>query len=758
MLPTYGRAKTKLPTFIDSALRTVSNKKNICFTFCVNVRDRETAEYLQSRDDIDKEIIIEELPRPHFAKYWNMMYEHHKKTRGEHCLVSMVGDDMEFKTIDWDAKILDTINYFDGIAMVYGDDCRKSNQRLATNHFTTCKLVDAQLPHPYMCEEFAVDYIDAVWHTVTQTLGVLIYLHDVKIFHDHATLHSGNDEVWQRSREVLADAKDAWYDHGNKIISCRVDAITHNLKEIFMPEISVIMTTYDRIELLKATVDSYNSSDCFPPRVKVYDDGSKQIGEVRKLIGAMKNAELIEGEENLGCFRKTPSVLKHEFDCGAQAVFIIDSDTAFSRTWWGRLRSMAVKLRKREDFGFLGLYNQKNINGAADPDIPFLRRNNTMGAFGMMVTKESYEKYVKPIPFEEETISNWDNLACRNAIDDGKVVFCSSPSFLQHIGYSRGTHIGKALVSPSVADDFIGTTLETYTNCRNKKATGTKRILYCLGGRKGDIIAGSMVANQLISMGYKLTWLTIPSNYDLVVNVCPDATVETIPSVTAQDDWGYMDTWMMAEQYTGLGYEFFINAQFGSPENHYPYTVSGLDPMRWLTERVQKIILDKLDSEHRKYLRLKKKNIYQNVYEIISNTGLMELQPHDKLAIIAPEAITSRVMTDDMALSLYEEYTAKGYVTKILVKERPYNIPFRQARTKYLWSLSFVDCIHVIKRSDIFLGNDSGLSWASLYSDGKKFIYHDKSRIDVVNTYFSYLDENAIDLMLDKGVIARRAP
>lgn len=745
MLPTYKRSDGKLRTFVESALKTASSHHNLAFTFCVNRHDIETQEYLKQRfsgENAPRMIMVfEELEKPHLGKYFNQMYEMHKEKFGESCLVSMLGDDMEFVIPDWDLRILEVANYFDGVIFIYGDDCRRTNQRMATNHFTTMKVIEAQAPFPYMCEEFAIDMIDLIWQQVAERLGMCVYLHDLKIKHNHASLPGNMDDVWRRMRQQLPEVKEEWKEKGNRLISERAEAIEKSLREVFDSPVEVIMTTCDRTDLLKQTVEGWNSSSSFPYRVSVYDDCSQDNRGVRKLISLMQNATWVAGEEHLGCWDKTPDALRTEFNSGAEAVFIVDSDTAFSAMWWHRVRTMYPVLKKREDFGFFSLFNQASIPGEPDPEMPSMLRKRAVGAFGCLVTKESFEKYIKPYAFTEAPVSNWDNVMCRKAIEDGKVVFCSSPSFLQHIGYSRGTHPDGAMSNPTIAEDFIGMTLETYTDCRNKHAKGTKKVLFSLPARKGDIIAGSMIANQLKDMGYHVTWLVIRGNVPLVNFVAPTIATQIVDAVGQHTDWGYMDTWQMKEAFPG--YEFYINAQFGSPENHYHYLNSHMKPLDWLRERIQKIIGEPLSDQYAQYLRL----TYEK--DVIASTGLLELRPEDKLVIIAPEAITSKALTDEEAERLFEMYRDEGYVVRMLIPELPNDITYREARDKYLWHLSFEDCIYILKRTDFFIGNDSGLAWASLYSpDCKKIIYHEKKRIDEVNTYFNALDKNAKDIII----------
>ncbi len=59
-------------------------------------------------------------------------------------------------------------------------------------------------------------------------------------------------------------------------------------------------------------------------------------------------------------------------------------------------------------------------------------------------------------------------------------------------------------------------------------------------------------------------------------------------------------------------------------------------------------------------------------------------------------------------------------------------------------------CILILIRDVMFfVGQDSGMTWCSLFSDCKKRVYHNKSRIDMTNTYFSVIDKNAEDIVLE---------
>lgn len=728
MLPTYKRHNTKLPEFINSAQEKAASLDNICFTFCVNEKDKETVEAIKGLCKAEYHICIEKTTEVNLAKYFNQMYE--EVNLGEDVVVTMLGDDMVFITEGYDEKILEEINNYGGIGIFYADDCIRFRGDLCTNLFVTRKFVDAQLPEKFMAEEFPIDMIDIIWQEVGEKLNRCFYLNHIKILHKHAT-KGYSDDVWRRMRKSYGIAKENLDLHKEKLVKKRVQNIKKNLN--LKSDIDFIMTTCDRIDLLQKTIMSYCGSQVLPEKLHIFDDCSKEFNEVLRFSKMVPGSSLERGKEKKECYGKTPEVLRRMFESGSMAVFIIDSDTIFYKYWYLKLITLYEELKNDEDFGCLSLFNQSSIKAEKSSRFPGLYENRSVGAFGTLITKEFWEKYI--IPFEGERKAGWDNLMCSKAIKDGKKIYCTSPSFLQHIGYFKGTHTDKTYTHPTIADDFIGEIKEDFSYAVNNKV-GNKKILFCLCSRKGDIIQGSMIANMLVEKGYNVTWVTIRSNSDLVNYVSPNTPVKIIGcrnDITTS--WAFMDTYEMQRNFPG--YKYYINAQFGSPENHYTYTNSGKHPLVWLKERCENILNEKLPDNFKDFLKLKyEKNVFIDFYE-----------GDRPLAIIAPEAITSKAITDEI-IEQYMEDLSEKYHPMILVPEVPNDLSFRQIRGKYIYRKSFIDCIYIIKNSSLFIGNDSGLAWASLYSECKKKIYHNKERINKVNTYFSYLDKNAEDVIV----------
>jgi hypothetical protein len=119
------------------------------------------------------------------------------------------------------------------------------------------------------------------------------------------------------------------------------------------------------------------------------------------------------------------------------------------------------------------------------------------------------------------------------------------------------------------------------------------------------------------------------------------------------------------------------------------------------------------------------------------------------LVIIAPESISTKpVINQQIIDEAIAKYSATHNV-RILVTHRPEGESWRSVVSRYLFGMDFNGCVSAVMAADVFIGNDSGLAWVSLFNKNcKKFIYHTKERIRLVNTWFEQLDPTAKDIVL----------
>lgn len=186
LLPTRKRVRSgSLSRYLKSAMQT-ADPRRLVVTFLADRDDEETLRYLEKGEHIrcPYEVLInEEIRKPHLGRFYNRLYRE-TRWQEEEIAVSMTGDDMIFETPGWDLRVLEEMNRTQGWAVVYGDDDLWQHEKMCVNLFTSRRLVEAT-GRPFMCEYFAGDFLDAVWHEVGRQMRFLSYLNDVVIRHEN---------------------------------------------------------------------------------------------------------------------------------------------------------------------------------------------------------------------------------------------------------------------------------------------------------------------------------------------------------------------------------------------------------------------------------------------------------------------------------------------------------------------------------------------------------------------------------------------
>lgn len=190
MLPTYKRLKS-LQRFLESALELAKSPDDLRFSFCVNNKDTDTQDYLEKLDfNGQAEVILENTRQPNLSKFYNSLYDD-SKFRQPDTVVTMVGDDMEFKTDAWDTTVLEEVNKAEGKIVLHLNDNFIAHQQyvergdcIPVNLFTTPAMVEPT-GRPFMCPLFHAEMIDVVWGYIGEITQTKIYLTDVILQHHH---------------------------------------------------------------------------------------------------------------------------------------------------------------------------------------------------------------------------------------------------------------------------------------------------------------------------------------------------------------------------------------------------------------------------------------------------------------------------------------------------------------------------------------------------------------------------------------------
>ena len=184
LVPTRERMNNRL-TLLFSILTTVSDINNVNIYYGVDKDDPTLETIKKVAKGIPSLKIIEIENEGKFlglGKLWNILVEESTDD-----IISMIGDDMVFKTKDWDLEILNEFKKMpsDNIKAVHcNDDCHGA--KLAVNLF--CHRKYAEVLGVFMREEFKINWVDQWLHQLFSAFDRLVYRNDIMIEHRHWVL------------------------------------------------------------------------------------------------------------------------------------------------------------------------------------------------------------------------------------------------------------------------------------------------------------------------------------------------------------------------------------------------------------------------------------------------------------------------------------------------------------------------------------------------------------------------------------------
>jgi hypothetical protein len=172
LTPTRGRP-SNVKRLVNSAFSTARFPDQIEFLFYVDLDDDSFPSEIESPN-----VRVIQGPRMWLSLLQNILYANCK---GE--IVMYSGDDLVFKTQDWDVKVVDAIEkYPDKLALVYPNDLATHGQSMAIHGFLHRNWINAVGSWVAPGRGSLYD----LWHTeVARKLGRLHYLEDVHIAHVH---------------------------------------------------------------------------------------------------------------------------------------------------------------------------------------------------------------------------------------------------------------------------------------------------------------------------------------------------------------------------------------------------------------------------------------------------------------------------------------------------------------------------------------------------------------------------------------------
>lgn len=378
---------------------------------------------------------------------------------------SEVNDDHVYVTPGWDLKMMAAVDHkYNGFSVAYG---QTQNMPTATMHGARFIRHFGYFFPP----EYSHTFVDDWLCNVGFPTNVLTYVEDVLVDHVHWVFAKAHrDEVgvevennFHIGKKVFKD----WYDSEKrtKDINGILEVIKNgkSITEKEIPDLSnedlvVMLTTYDRIGLLKQTVASYLECQDRPPVLYVFDDVSKESEQVKRIISKIPEAVLIKKTKHLGFYRNNTLAMNTLFSKGAKKLLVLDSDCLLNRQWWPKSLKIANDFDLTKNV--VCLFNAR-VNEYKPSGISGFVDKKSVGGLGLMLSKEIWSKYIKPIEKSDKEVGGWDGEMCVRAAKDGVRILACSPSLLQHTGYEDGIHSKEDPIA-CVADDFDpGITTET---------------------------------------------------------------------------------------------------------------------------------------------------------------------------------------------------------------------------------------------------------------------------------------------------------
>jgi hypothetical protein len=183
----------------------------------------------------------------------------------------------------------------------------------------------------------------------------------------------------------------------------------------------------------------------------ISDPETQMSWSMREMKLLKKRNELSKGiEENL------KEGFDFLFESGCSVVLNLDNDAIIKKDGLNKILSLYYgKGGQTIITGFNS--NSKNKDGSERHklinDYSSFTERKSVGGINMCMNKEVYEKYMRPTLSKSKT--NWDANTCHNLSKDGKSIFCTKPSVIQHIGYKSSLGHNYPGEEIDVADDFF---------------------------------------------------------------------------------------------------------------------------------------------------------------------------------------------------------------------------------------------------------------------------------------------------------------
>ena len=250
-------------------------------------------------------------------------------------------------------------------------------------------------------------------------------------------------------------------------------------------KIGICLTTFNRPEYLRKTLESLSRADLHNAVLIVVDDCSRDK-ETLRLLASYK---VIRNERNLSIRYSLKIGFDYLIKQGCTVLVNIDSDAIVRADFLTKLIELYGKFPDNIISGFNTLTKSRTgivrhpVISTGDGYVV----KNSIGGINMMFSVNTYRSIIEPALIEsQKTKDHWDKIACRISLEQGKQIIVSSPSVIQHIGFDSAMGHRD---NPDVADDFI--------------SDHTEKLLILQPHGIGDVIFCQTLVR---SLGSDITW------------------------------------------------------------------------------------------------------------------------------------------------------------------------------------------------------------------------------------------------------------
>lgn len=217
-----------------------------------------------------------------------------------------------------------------------------------------------------------------------------------------------------------------------------------------MPFVPIILTTYERPEYFKKTMDSLESSGvCLKGFLNIFDDNSKDLYKIDLLNHYKKKYNVVVSDENLGTVRNTLPNFDWMYKTYGTDFVMLQDDVILSKGWLKK--GFDIWMKRKYKTALLSLFNR---TGKRTDEINYLPVGHPGGVAWIVSVKfwalyrEKYDvndycidKLVTNDQANDYKVKNLvDFKLAKRANSMGWVTAFTGQSLVQHIGDNSSLH------------------------------------------------------------------------------------------------------------------------------------------------------------------------------------------------------------------------------------------------------------------------------------------------------------------------------